>query len=62
VAYVPPCPGPGYIWTAGYYNGGVWMPGFWRGPGPRMGVVVRGGSGWGHPVYGRGFYRGGFRR
>jgi hypothetical protein len=28
-AYVPPCPGPGYQWTAGYYSGGYWMPGRW---------------------------------
>ena len=28
-AYVPPCPGPGYEWTAGYYSGGYWMPGRW---------------------------------
>jgi hypothetical protein len=45
VAYVPPCPGPGYAWVAGYYNGGVWVPGFWRAP--RVGVV-----------YGPGFYHG----
>jgi hypothetical protein len=29
VAYVPPCPGPGYEWTAGYYSGGYWVPGRW---------------------------------
>ena len=23
VAYVPPCPGPGYIWTAGYMANGI---------------------------------------
>jgi hypothetical protein len=28
VAYVPPCPGPGYFWTAGYMNNGYWVPGF----------------------------------
>ncbi len=28
-AYVPPCPGPGYEWTAGYYSGGYWVPGRW---------------------------------
>jgi len=44
-AYIPPCPGPGYFWVAGYYNGGIWVPGFWRfrGPefrGPEYGVVV----------------------
>lgn len=27
--YVPPCPGDGYFWTAGYYNGGIWIPGAW---------------------------------
>lgn len=34
--YIPPCPGDGYVWTAGYYNAGVWMPGQW---------VFRGGYG-----------------
>ncbi len=29
VAYVPPCPGPGYVWTAGYMSGGYWIPGRW---------------------------------
>ena len=28
-AYVPPCPGPGYEWVAGYYSGGYWIPGRW---------------------------------
>ncbi len=56
VAYVPACPGPGYVWVAGYYAPyGAWIPGFWRfGGGP----VVR----FGGPVYARhfdhGFYRG----
>jgi hypothetical protein len=27
--YVPPCPGPGYEWVAGYYDGGYWIPGRW---------------------------------
>jgi hypothetical protein len=27
---VPPCPGPGYAWVAGYYNGGYWVPGYWN--------------------------------
>ena len=57
VAYVPPCPGPGYAWVAGYYAHGAWVPGFWRAPR----VVVRGGY-WGHPVYGRTFYPSRFRR
>ncbi len=29
-AYVPPCPGPGYAWVAGYYPGGYWVPGRWE--------------------------------
>ena len=38
-AYIPPCPGPGYVWVAGYYNGGYWVPGYWNYAGG--GVVVR---------------------
>jgi len=36
VAYVPPCPGPGYVWIAGYTANGYWVPGYWtfRGAGP----------------------------
>jgi hypothetical protein len=30
VAYVPPYPGPGYAWVAGYYSGGYWVPGRWN--------------------------------
>jgi hypothetical protein len=30
VAYVPPCPGPDYFWTAGYYTNGYWIPGRWE--------------------------------
>jgi len=40
VAYVPPCPGPGYLWVEGYYDGGYWVPGFWRFVGVR-GPVYR---------------------
>jgi hypothetical protein len=29
VAYVPPCPGPGYVWVAGYQANGYWIPGQW---------------------------------
>jgi hypothetical protein len=45
-AYVPPCPGPGYVWVAGYWANGYWVPGYWNyvGFGPR--VEVRGGFGW----------------
>jgi hypothetical protein len=28
-AYAPPCPGPDYYWTPGYYAGRVWVPGRW---------------------------------
>lgn len=44
VAYIPPCPGPGYAWVNGY-----WVPGYWN-----LGVRVGG------PVvrYDRGFDRG----
>ena len=27
--YVPPCPGPGYTWIAGYYSNGYWIAGRW---------------------------------
>jgi len=40
VAYVPPCPGPGYEWAAGYYANGYWVPGRWNFVGVRGGVVV----------------------
>ena len=30
VAYVPSCPGAGYVWVAGYYNNGYWFPGYWN--------------------------------
>ena len=35
--YVPPCPGPGYVWIAGYYSSGYWVPGRWA----FNGVAVR---------------------
>ncbi|HUA99455.1 MAG TPA: hypothetical protein VMA34_14085 [Terracidiphilus sp.] len=42
-AYVPPCPGAGYVWVAGYYANGYWVPGYWNFIGVRVGVpVVRG--------------------
>ena len=37
VAYVPPCPGPGYVWAAGYRSGGYWVPGRWNFAGVRGG-------------------------
>jgi hypothetical protein len=30
VAYIPPCPGPGYVWIAGYEANGYWIPGRWN--------------------------------
>ena len=35
VAYVPPCPGAGYVWVAGYYANGYWVPGRWNFAGVR---------------------------
>jgi hypothetical protein len=29
-AYIPPCPGPGYVWVAGYEANGYWVPGWWN--------------------------------
>ncbi len=61
--YIPPCPGDGYTWTAGYYNGGIWVPGAWvfRG-GPRFagGYIPRRDFGYGRARVeaGRGFDRG----
>jgi hypothetical protein len=32
-AYRPPCPGPGYVWVDGYYDGyGNWFDGYWALP------------------------------
>src|ERR1700749_3559291 len=55
VAYVPPCPGPGYAWVAGYWNPyHVWVPGYWNFRGPRpIAPVVRGRFGY-HDAH-RGF-------
>ena len=41
-AYVPPCPGPGYTWVAGYYNGGYREPGYWNFVGVAPRVVIGG--------------------
>jgi hypothetical protein len=35
VAYVPPCPGPGYVWIDGYYANGYWIQGRWNFGGER---------------------------
>ena len=29
VSAIPPCPGVGYEWSAGYYDGPVFVPGRW---------------------------------
>ena len=59
-AYVPPCPGPGYVWTAGYWANGYWVPGYWNfaGVGVRVAPGIRGGFVFGHgPYYGPRFGR-----
>lgn len=40
VAYVPPCPGPGYAWVAPYQVNGYWYPGRWNYVGFRDRVYV----------------------
>jgi len=31
--YMPPAPGPGYTWIAGYWGPRrAWVPGYWRAP------------------------------
>lgn len=37
VAYIPPCPGAGYVWVAGYMANGYWVPGYWNRPVVRFG-------------------------
>ena len=54
-AYVPPCPGPGYAWVAGYYNDGYWVPGYWNYVGVDPRVVV--GGRFGYVDHDRGYYR-----
>ncbi len=59
VAYVPPCPGPGYVWIAGYQANGYWIPGRWNFAGVRDRdhfVAVERGYGRG-PVFDRHFDR-----
>jgi hypothetical protein len=52
--YLPPSPGPGYTWIAGYYANGYWIPGRWARVGP-----YRHGAGFyrGHDFYRDHFYR-----
>lgn len=52
VAYVPPCPGPGYVWVDGYYNDGYWVPGYWN----NVGVSYVVGGGYGYVDRDRAFY------
>ena len=59
-AYVPPCPGAGYAWVAGYWANGYWTPGYWNFVGVRVGgPVYRGGFAFhrGPVFYHRGFDR-----
>jgi hypothetical protein len=55
IAYVPPCPGPGYAWVAGYWANGYWVPGYWNFRGPAMRGYVDIGRG---PAFARPVYRG----
>ena len=57
VYYQPPIPGPGYVWTPGYwawnayYNDYYWVPGTWVVP-PRIGFLWTPGYwGWNDGVY-----------
>lgn len=54
VETVPACPGPGYVWTAGYWSGygvaRVWVAGCWK---PPVQVVYAHRFG-GHPYHGYG--------
>lgn len=43
---VPPCPGDGYAWVNGYWEGRRWFPGRWNFVGRRA------------PVMGYGYHRG----
>lgn len=54
-AYVPPCPGPGYQWTAGYWDDDDWVPGQWVfvGGGP---AYYGGTAYYGGPAYYGGYY------
>ncbi len=55
--YQPPCPGPGYVWVGGYYNGPYYVQGYWRrGDDDDYGRGYYPGGYYGY--YGRGYYRG----
>jgi len=54
VNYVPPCPGPNYVWVAGYWDNGYWVDGQWVYRAPvAYGPTIR--FGYDRPVA-RGFY------
>jgi hypothetical protein len=60
VAYVPPCPAPGYSWVGGYYAPAgprwAWHPGYWARPPYARGY-------WVPPrYYGHRYYGGYWRR
>lgn len=52
--YRPPCPGPGYVWVGGYYNGPYYVQGYWR-RNDDDNYYGRGYYG-NHDYYGRGYY------
>ena len=56
--YVPVATRAGYVWVAGWYNRGAWVPGYWRpiGPPPRPGLVFVVGH-WNGDSYVDGYYR-----
>lgn len=62
--YVPPCPGPGYVWVNGYWANGAWVPGYWNAPAVGFGVRLGGPAyRFGHGPYDRGadHFRGDYR-
>jgi hypothetical protein len=53
-AYRSPCPGPGYVWINGYYDGyGRWFEGYWAMP-------PYGGAYWAEPRFNSGRYSSGY--
>lgn len=48
--YAPRCPGPGYVWVAGYYSGPYWISGRWVRRGDDDGYYAP-------RYYGRRYYR-----
>lgn len=54
VAYMPPSPGPGYVWMEGYWADGYWVPGRWNYAGYREPAPV---VGFGYYHRDRDYYR-----